>query len=62
MIVGNIFKEDAESGKFLHLASTIANFLSDSIVQGFQAKRDTVISDLVDTCMNGVCDVLAEAE
>lgn len=61
-MVDKIRKEDAEAGKFLYLASTTANFLSVPTVHGFREKRDTEITDLDNNCMNGVRDILAQAD
>lgn len=58
----NIHKEDAEAEKLLHLASSSANFLSNITVQGFRETRDRDIYEFLNTYMNGVPDVLAQAD
>lgn len=60
VVVEKMGKEDAEAGKFLNLVSITAKVLSNPTIQGFRAKRGTAISDLINTCMNGVRDILAQ--
>lgn len=62
VLVENMRKEDAEAGKLLNLASTTEKVLSDQTFKGFRAKRDTAINYLVTTSMNGVVEVLAQAD
>lgn len=54
MVIKKMSKEDEEAGQLLHLASTTANFLFNTTVQGFRVKRDTATTDLVTTFMNVV--------
>lgn len=60
VVVEKMREEYVEAGKFLNLASTNANVLSDLTVQGFREKGDMENTNLVNTYMNGVRDVLAQ--
>lgn len=62
VVVEKMRKKNEEAGNFLKLASTTASFLSDPTVEEFWGKRDTEVTDLVNTFMDGVLDVLAQAD
>lgn len=46
----------------MHIASTTSNVMSDPTFQGFRAKLDTEITNLVNIYMLGVRDVLSQAD
>lgn len=62
VMVENMPEKDAEAVQILHLASTIYINLSNPTVQLFRAKRDTGITDLVNTSMKFFPDVRAQAD
>lgn len=62
VMLENIRKNDGEAEKFLKLALTTSNFLSDSTLPGLRAKHNTAIIDLVNSYMNFVRDVPSQAD
>lgn len=61
-MIDNTCKEDVEAGLFLHVASKTSNVLSYPTFQSFWSKLYTAITELFNTCMNFVRDVLAHAD